>query len=120
MSRYEPLHRLRDMLDYSREAVSLIQGVSREDLDRNRLLNLALVRLLEVIGEAANKVPREKCDRYPEIPWSEIVSLRNRLIHGYNQIDFDIVWQILTRDLPPLITDLERIIAQEENTQADC
>jgi uncharacterized protein with HEPN domain len=100
------------MLDYSREAVSLIQGKSREDLDTDRLLNLALVRLLEVIGEAASKVPKEECCRYPEIPWPQIVSLRNRLIHGYDQIDFDIIWQILTRDLPPLIAELERIISQ--------
>lgn len=111
MSKRDPLYRLRDMLDYGREAVSLIQGKSRADLDTNRLLNLALVRLLEVIGEAASKVPREECDRYPQIPWSEIVSLRNRLIHGYDQIDFDIVWQILTTDLPLLITELERIIS---------
>lgn len=103
------------MLDYSREAVSLTQGKSREDLDTNRLLNLALVRLLEVIGEAASKVPKEECSRYPEIPWSEIVSLRNRLIHGYDQIDFDIIWQILTRDLPPLIAQLERIIYQADS-----
>jgi uncharacterized protein with HEPN domain len=85
------MHRLHDMLNYSREAVSLIQSKSRDALDTNRLLNLAIVRLLEVIGEAASKVPREECSRYPEIPLPQIVSLRNRLIHGYDQIDFDII-----------------------------
>lgn len=119
MSRRDPLRRLRDMLNYSREAVSLTQGKSREELDTNRLLNLALVRLLEVIGEAASKVPREECSRYPEIPWPQIVSLRNRLIHGYDQIDLDIIWQILTRDLPLLIAELEKIISQEENQETD-
>jgi len=119
MFRGDPLRRLRDMLNYSREAVSLTQGKSREELDTNRLLNLALVRLLEVIGEAASKVPREECSRYPEIPWPQIVSLRNRLIHGYDQIDLDIIWQILTRDLPLLIAELERIISQEENQETD-
>lgn len=105
---------LRHMLDHAREAVSLAQGKTRADLDSNRLLNLALVRLLEIVGEAAGRVPKEQCAQYPEIPWPQIVSLRNRLIHGYDSVDFDILWQIITSDLPPLITSLEAIIASED------
>jgi uncharacterized protein with HEPN domain len=114
MSRHDPVLRLRHMLNAANEAFYLIQDKSREDLDQNRLLNLAVVRLLEVIGEAATKIPQEVFNRYPEVPWPQIISLRNRLIHGYDQIDFDIVWQILTVDLPPLIGNLERILVIEE------
>lgn len=85
----------------------MAQGRSRADLDRDRQLNLALVRLLEIIGEAANRVPDEERIRMPEIPWPQIVSLRNRLIHGYDEVDFDILWQIVTRDLPLLVVALE-------------
>ena len=81
----------------------MARGKSRADLDTDRKLNLSLVRLLEVVGEAAGRVPKTEQDRYPAIPWTEIISLRNRLIHGYDQVDFDILWTIVTKDLPPLI-----------------
>jgi uncharacterized protein with HEPN domain len=101
------------MLDHAREAVALVQGKRRVDLDSDRLLNLALVRLLEIIGEAANRIPEEEQARYPQIPWPQIVSLRNRLIHGYDSVDFDILWQIVAEDLPPLIASLEGIVSSQ-------
>ncbi len=102
--------RLQHMLDYSREAVTLIQGKTRADLDEDRTLNLALVRLIEIIGEAANRVSLETQAIYPEIPWAPIVSLRNRLIHGYDSVDFDILWKIVADELPPLIVVLEKMV----------
>ena len=101
--------RLRHMVDSAREAVELIHGKSRADLDTNRVLSLALVRLLEIIGEAANRVTNGTRQQTPNIPWSQIVSLRHRLIHGYDTINMDILWKILTDDLPPLIARLQRI-----------
>jgi uncharacterized protein with HEPN domain len=71
------------MLDH---AVELARGRTRTDLDTDRLLNLALVRLLEIVGEAANRVPKEEQTQYPRVPWPQIVGLRNRLIHGYDSI----------------------------------
>ncbi len=73
------------------------------------MLALALVRLLEIIGEAASRVPNDERAGYPGIPWAELVALRNRLIHAYNRVDLDIVWQIATLDLPGLIRALEQI-----------
>jgi uncharacterized protein with HEPN domain len=99
--------RLRHMMDHAREAVALVQNKKREDLEADRKLNLALVRLLEIIGEAAGRISKDDRTRYPNVPWTEIVGLRNRLIHGYDEIDFDIVWQIVTADLPTLIENLE-------------
>lgn len=74
------------------------------------MLNLALVRLLEIVGEAAGRVPPEVRAECPQIPWPQIVSLRNRLIHGYDAVDFDILWQIIATDLPPLIQALEVVL----------
>lgn len=85
-----------------------MRGRSRGDLDTDRLLALALVRLLEITGEAAGRFPAEEQTRRPGIPWPSIVGLRNRLIHGYDNIDYDIVWQIVTTDLPPLASELTR------------
>jgi len=114
MSVREETKRLRHMLDHAREAVFLITGKTREDLDSDRLLNLALVRLVEIVGEAAARIPKQMWTLYPQIPWLEIVSLRNRLIHGYDSIDFDILWEIVNRDLPALIPLLEKIIGSGE------
>ncbi|MDJ0681622.1 MAG: DUF86 domain-containing protein [Xenococcaceae cyanobacterium MO_167.B52] len=111
MSNPRTLDRLEDMLRYSEEAVEITQGKTRQDLDNERLLNLAVVRLLEIIGEAANKIPREECLKYPEIPWHAIVSMRNRLIHAYGDIDLDIVWQVVKENLPTLIEQLKVIIS---------
>ncbi|MGB8684619.1 MAG: HepT-like ribonuclease domain-containing protein [Candidatus Binatus sp.] len=102
--------RLRHMLDHAREAVTMAGGKSRDDLDDDRKLNLALVRLLEIVGEAASRMPANERTQYPQIPWGEIVGLRNRLIHGYDSVDFDILWQIVRHDLPALIVALEQIV----------
>jgi uncharacterized protein with HEPN domain len=91
MSTLDPFIRYRHMLDHAREAVALAQGKTRSDLDVDRMLNLALVRLLEIIGEAANRIPRDEQAQHPQIPWAQVVSLRNRLVHGYDSVDFDIL-----------------------------
>ena len=95
------------MLDHAREAVAMATGRKRPDLDSDRQFSLALVRLLEIIGEAANRVRDDQRGRIPEVPWAQIVGLRNRLIHGYDEVDFDILWQIVSHDLPKLIEVLE-------------
>jgi uncharacterized protein with HEPN domain len=95
------------MRDHARETVSLTQGRTRAELGADRLLNLAVVRLLEIVGEAATRVPPGIQDKYPAVPWQQIVGLRNRLAHGYDEVDLDLVWDIVTSDLPPLIAALE-------------
>jgi uncharacterized protein with HEPN domain len=111
MSRHETDVRLHHMLDAAREAAQMAQGKSRTDLDTERQLNLSLVRLLEIVGEAASRVPVSERAQYSGVPWTQIVGLHNRLIHGYDNVDFDILWEIVTRDLPPLITELEKSIS---------
>ena len=98
------------MLDHTVEAVEIAKDRNRQDLDTDRQLNLALVRLLEVAGEAAARVSEETRNRHPQIPWPEIISLRNRLIHGYDAVDFDILWTVVHDDLPPLVEELKSVI----------
>jgi uncharacterized protein with HEPN domain len=114
MSKHAVLLLLPDMLDHAREAIALSHGRSRDDLNSDRLLSLALVRLLEIIGEAATRVPPEIQSKPSGIPWPEIIGLRNRLVHGYGAIDLDIVWRIITADLPPLVIALEKLIEAEK------
>ena len=67
--------------------------------------------MLEIVGEAASRVPPGEREQYSGIPWVQIVGLRNRLIHGYDNVDFDILWEIVSHDLPPLIAELEKIFS---------
>jgi len=77
----------------------LLAGKEKADLACNRVLELALVRLVEIVGEAANRLPIEDQSRYPSIPWKEIVGMRNRLVHGYDAIDLDVLWDTPFRGL---------------------
>jgi uncharacterized protein with HEPN domain len=110
MSQHNPDIALRQILAHAREAVAIAQGKTRADLDQDRLLNLDLTRLLEIIGEAANRIPEEVQAQYPEMPWLQMIGVRNRLIHGYDSVDFDILWVIVSHDLPILISQLESIL----------
>jgi uncharacterized protein with HEPN domain len=83
-------------------------------LDSDRLLNLALTRLIEIIGETAYRVPDSIQIKYPDLPWLQMIGARNRLIHGYDSVDFDILWTIVNHDLLSLITRLEGILDQKD------
>jgi uncharacterized protein with HEPN domain len=113
MSQHDPLVALRHMLDHAREAAELARERTRAELDANRLLHLALSRLVEIIGEAASRVPGEVQERHPELPWREAIGARNRLIHGYDFVDLDILWEIVATDLPLLVTQVEQVLEAE-------
>jgi len=113
MSKHDPEISLKQMLSYAQEAVQLCLGRSRADLDTDRLLNLALARLIEMMGEAANRAPESVRAQYPHLPWVQMVGARNRLIHGYDSVDFDIVWAIVNRDLPVVIAQIEGILEEK-------
>jgi uncharacterized protein with HEPN domain len=112
MSKRDPEIALRQILEHAREAVEICRGKQRADLDSDRLLNLALTRLIEIVGEAANRVPDTIQANFPELPWLQMIGVRNRLIHGYDSVDFDILWTIVNQDLPPVIIRLETILNQ--------
>lgn len=86
---------------------------SRQDLNEDEVLRFALVKMVEIIGEAATKLPRSFQDAHPSIPWSEITAMRNRLVHAYFDINLDILWQTIQEDLPLLIPELENLLNRE-------
>ena len=104
--------RLRHVLDAASEAVDFIKGHRRVDLDTDRKLSLSLVRLLEIIGEAAKGVTMEFRGEHSELPWKRMIGMRDRLIHGYFDVNLDVVWETVTNDLPPLIDKLKKIVAR--------
>jgi len=101
------------MLDYARQSVAMARGRQRSDLESDDMLQLALTRLVEIIGEAASRVSKPTREIHRDIPWSDIVSMRNRLIHGYDVVDLNILWDTLAIDLPTLIAALEKIVEEE-------
>jgi uncharacterized protein with HEPN domain len=100
------------MLDFAREAVAMAEGKDIQELRENRQLGLAVIHLVELVGEAASQIPKEIQLQYPQIPWPRVISMRNRLIHGYNYIDYRILRDTITEDLPPLISILAEILSE--------
>lgn len=98
------------MLDAAGEARRFVAGRTRQDLETNTMLSLALVRLIEIMGEAASKVSPDCRDALPGIPWASITAMRNRLIHAYFDVDLDQIWDTVIHDLPPLMSELERAL----------
>lgn len=98
------------MLDMAKKAVSKTAGLSREAYDADENLRLALIHLVQVIGEAGRRVSREFSEDHAEIPWAEIVGMRHKVVHDYLGVDEDIVWQVVTEDLPKLVATLELIM----------
>lgn len=112
MSKIVDSTRLQHMLEAATEACEMIADATRISLDTDRKLSLALVRLIEIVGEAAANVSKDQQSQLSEIPWRSMVGMRNRIIHAYFDVDLDIVWKTVTEDLPPLIDELERILAE--------
>jgi uncharacterized protein with HEPN domain len=95
------------------KAIEFTQGRQRSDIDTDELLGLAVVRLIEIIGEAAKNVERATRESAPLVPWRAIAGTRDRLAHGYFDVDLDIVWQIIHKDLPALVEQLETLLELE-------
>jgi uncharacterized protein with HEPN domain len=106
--------RLNDMLDAARKAREFAVGKTREAIHDDDMLYFALVRAIEIVGEAASRITPETRAALPDIPWRGIVGMRNKVIHDYLAVDRDIVWDTATGDLPPLIDKLEEILTRDE------
>ena len=104
--------RLRHMAEAAESALSFLEGRARADLDDNKMLLFALVRAVEIVGEAASKVSAEARAETPDVSWNVIVGMRNRLVHAYFEVDRDIVWTTVTEALPPLRAQLKSILAK--------
>ncbi len=107
MSSHDETVYLKHMLDYAAETHQLAASRSRGDLDTDRLFMLASTHLLEMLGEAATRHSADTRLRNRDIPWKETPGLRHHLVHGYDKVNLDMIWEILTVDLPPLIAALD-------------
>lgn len=101
------------MLDAALEAQSFAKNRTVEDLSGDRMLLLSLVKEIEIIGEAATQLTEDVRHTTPEIPWAKIRGMRNRLIHAYSEVNVELVWSTVASDLPPLIVQLEALLAGE-------
>jgi uncharacterized protein with HEPN domain len=111
--REDDIARLQHMLDFAQKAVVFNKGRSRADLDSDEMLAMATIHLIEVIGEASRTISEGLQEKHPEVPWLPIAGPRNRLAHGYIDVDLDIIWTIVKKDLPALIKQLKLILAEE-------
>ena len=102
--------RLQHMLDASQAAISHLLDKNRNDFDHNRLLLNGVVRELEILGEAASRISQTVREQFPFLPWREMISLRNRLIHAYFDVNNQAIWLVVKESLPPLILQLEAIL----------
>ena len=105
---------LRDMLDACERCLDYTAGMDQAAFVEDRRTYDATIRNIEIVGEAANNVPRATWDAHQEIPWRGIVDTRNRIIHGYGVIDDDAVWEIVSRDIPDLMPLLRVLLEEAE------
>jgi len=110
MPRHDDRVYLRHMLGHARTCIELSTGYSRESLDENRMLRYALLHLLCILGEAANRVTAEGRKQHPQFPWRDVVGMRNALIHGYDNVDLDILWKTVEADLPAVVDSLAQAL----------
>lgn len=113
MSRREDRVLLQDMLEAAEAACSEIESLTREEFEGDHVRALGLTKCLEILGEAASRISSGFQERHSDLPWREMVGMRNRLVHAYFEIDYDQVWKTLTEELPPLVLQLRRILGDE-------
>ena len=101
---------LLDMLVATRDAVHFAEELSYDEYLGDRRHQLAILKAVEIVGEAASRLSTETRERHPDIPWREIVGMRNRLVHAYFDVDLRLVWDTVQGDLPPLIAQLELLV----------
>jgi len=100
---------LEDMCNAAKEVLEFTEGMEFEEFSRDRKTVNAVLRSLEVMGEAAKKIPEEVRTKYPEVPWKEIAGMRDKLIHEYHGVDLRIVWKTIRGDIPPLLPIFEKL-----------
>ena len=98
---------LADMVQYARDACEIAARVDAEGFQRDRAIQLALAHLVQIIGEAASRTDESTRTLLPSVPWPQIIGMRHRLVHDYGNISYAVIWEVVERDLPPLIAALE-------------
>ena len=103
--------RLRHMVEAAQSAIEFVSGRARADLDTDRMLLFAVVRAIEIVGEAASKVSNETRAAHNATPWQAIIGMRNRLVHAYFEVDSQVVWKTVTVEIPAVLPQLQALAA---------
>lgn len=118
MSR-SPLDYLRHMLDETVYLMDQMQGLTQEQFKRDATLQRAFVRSIEIIGEAAKQTPDDFKQKYGQVEWRAMAGMRDRLIHGYFGVDYDLVWDVVTHKIPTLRQMIEEVLETETPSSAE-
>lgn len=113
---------LDDMIEAMNKAEIFVEGLSYELFMANDQINFAVVRALEIVGEAARQIPQRVCTQYPQVPWSEMAGMRDKLIHGYDSVNLELVWQTVKNRIPlvkPVLQQLLNDQAKSKNPDTD-
>jgi uncharacterized protein with HEPN domain len=110
----EFLDYVEDILDAMDKAEILLQDVTFDQFEADFRINFAVVRALEIIGEATKRLPMTLREEYPDIPWRNMAGMRDRIIHGYDVIDLEIVWDVVKKDIPQLKPKIQNILLDYE------
>jgi uncharacterized protein with HEPN domain len=108
---HEFLDFVEDILDAMDKAEILVDGFSYSEFETDFRTNYAVVRALEIIGEAAKRLPTSLREQYPKIPWRGMAGMRDRIIHGYDTVDLQIVWDVVKKDIPEIKPQIQQILA---------
>lgn len=112
MSRHNDKVYIAHMRDFLLSAREISEGKTRTDLDNDKVYRYAILHLVSVLGEAAGRLSPDFRTSHPAIPWGDIIGTRNRLIHGYDQVNLNILWDTISTDFPELLAQLDEILAQ--------
>ena len=104
--------RLQHLVDALNSAIRFARGRERADLESDEMLLFALVRAVEIAGEAATQVTADTRAQLPDLPWTSIIGMRNRLVHAYFDINRDILWTTVTEAAPPLLERLKTVLSE--------
>jgi uncharacterized protein with HEPN domain len=110
----EFLDYVEDILDAMDKAEMMLEGVNFDDFAADFRINFVVVRALEIVGEATKRLPHSLRQQYPHIPWQRMAGMRDRIIHGYDAIDYEIVWDAVKKEIPEVKPHLQQILVDNE------